>query len=63
MAYQPTSLPAYQPTSLPAYQPYALKSGGDFARLTNNYTKRQPQALHERLRLAFLIISPLPIWA
>ena len=34
---------AYQPTSLPAYQTYALKSGGGFARLANNYTKRQPE--------------------
>jgi len=31
----------YQPTSLPAYQTYVLKSGGGFARLTNDYTQRQ----------------------
>ena len=39
-------------------QPYALKSSGGFARLTNDYTQRQPQVLHERLRLAFLFAPP-----
>ena len=41
-----------------AYQPHALKSGGGYARLANNYTQRQPQVLHERLRLAFLFSPP-----
>jgi hypothetical protein len=47
MCHEPEKEPpvAYQPTSPPAHQPYALKSGGGFARLTNNYAQRQSQML------------------